>query len=88
MRTDPLTKEVTLTESEYRELMDKSKVSYITYGDLKEKLENPSVLHDIMILAKDPTLGNTRKEQMTGMLFRYITGKVWCDVNDNEPIVK
>ncbi len=83
-----MTRNVTLTENEYVELMNKSKVASITYGDLKQKLENPSLLHDIMILAKDPTLGNMRKEQMTGMLFKYITGKVWCEVNDNEIIEK
>jgi len=58
----------------------------MTYGDLKEALNNPSLHHDIMILAGDPTLGTTRKDQMAGMLFRYITGKTWCDTDDNEMI--
>lgn len=56
----------------------------MTYKELKEKLENPSLIHDCVILSLDRTLGNTLKEQMSGMLFHYITGKVWCDVDDNE----
>ena len=58
----------------------------MTYGELKERLEKPSLFQDIMILANDPTLGDTRKDQMEGLLFLAITDKVWCDVNDNDNV--
>ena len=58
----------------------------MTYGELKERLEKPSLFHDIMILAQDPTLGETRKDQMEGLLFSVITGQIWCEVEDSDEI--
>ena len=58
----------------------------MTYKELKEKLENPSLVHDCKILSLDQTLGNTFKEQLSGMLFHYITGKIWCEVDDNDSL--
>lgn len=59
----------------------------MTKGQLKQILSKPSLFHDIMILAKDPTLGNTRKDQMLGLLFHVITdGDYWCECDDNEEL--
>ena len=59
----------------------------MTNGQLKERLSKPSLFHDIMILAKDPTLEDTRKDQMLGLLFYIISGgNVWYECNNNEEI--
>lgn len=59
----------------------------MTKGHLKEILSKPSLFHDIMIMAKDPTLGDSRKDQILGLLFHIISGgDYWDECDNNEEI--
>ena len=51
-------------------------------GRLKAIL-NESRIKDIINLAKDPTLGKTRIDQIQGLIFNVLTGLYWDEVEDN-----
>lgn len=59
----------------------------MTKGYLKEILSKPQLFHDIMIMVKDPTLGDSRKVQILGLLFHIISGgDYWDECDNNEEI--
>lgn len=58
----------------------------MTYGELKKKLENDVLIQSIVNIARDPTIHNSRKDQLEGLIFLKITDKCWDEVNDNDTI--
>ena len=55
--------------------------------ELKRRIEKPSLFPSLMNLAKDPTLENTRKDQIEGLLFSIISGgEVWDECDNNKEI--
>ena len=59
----------------------------MTKGQLKHRLEDSTLFQGIMNLAKDPTLGNSRKDQMLGLLFHVISGgDYWDECDNNEEL--
>ena len=57
----------------------------MTKGELKSKITN-TLINSIINIVKDPTLGDSRKEQLKGLIFLAITDDYWDDCNDNEEI--
>ena len=58
----------------------------MTKGELKKKIDDYMV-RNIIHLTKDPTLGETVKDQIKGLIFRLITGSdYWFECDDNEQI--
>lgn len=55
-------------------------------GRLKAIL-NESRIKDIITLAKDPTLGKTRIDQIQGMIYKVLTGLYWDEVEDNVEVI-
>lgn len=55
----------------------------MTKGQLKEKI-NDYMISNIIHLTKDPTLGNSLKDQMQGLIFHLITNDYWGECNDDE----
>lgn len=59
----------------------------MTKGQLKERLSSKLLFESIINIAKDPTLGNLRKDQLEGLLFYTISGgDYWDECDDNEEI--
>lgn len=57
----------------------------MTNGQLKLKI-NDCMLNSIINLVKDPTLGSTLKDQLSGLIFLSITGEYWDSADDNKII--
>lgn len=57
----------------------------MTKGQLKSKITD-SLISSIINISKDPTLGDSRKEQLKGLIFLAITNDYWDDCDDRETI--
>lgn len=44
-------------------------------------------MKDVINIAKDPTLGNTRIGQLQGLLYGVLTGRYWDEVGDDEEVI-
>ena len=57
----------------------------MTKGQLKSKITD-TLINGIINISKDPTLGDSRKEQLKGLIFLTIANDYWDDCDDNEEI--
>lgn len=58
----------------------------MTRAELKENLDD-TLMNSLIVMAKDPTLGNTKRDQMRCMIFHHITNEYWDgDYDDNKEI--
>ena len=58
----------------------------MTKGQLKNRL-SPTLFHSIMNIANDQTLGESKKDQIFGLLFHVISGgDYWEECDNNEEI--
>lgn len=57
----------------------------MTKGQLKKKIDN-CLLSSIINLVKDPTLGNTLKDQLQGIIFLHIANDYWDNCNDSDEL--
>lgn len=57
----------------------------MTKGQLKSKITD-TLINSIINISKDPTLGDSRKEQLKGLIFLTIANDYWDDCDDNEEI--
>ena len=57
----------------------------MTKGQLKTKITD-TLINSIINISKDPTLGDSRKEQLKGLIFLTIANDYWDDCDDNEEI--
>ena len=55
----------------------------MTKGELKAKIDD-YMIRNIIHLTKDPTLGDTLKDQMQGLIFYLITNDYWDECDENE----
>lgn len=55
-------------------------------GRLKAILKE-STIKDIITLAKDPTLGKTRIDQIQGLIYNVLTGLYWDEVEDDVEVI-
>ena len=57
----------------------------MTKGQLKEKIDD-YMIRNIIHLTKDPTLGDSVKDQIQGLIFHLITGDYWDGWDEEEEI--
>ena len=57
----------------------------MTKGQLKSKITD-TLINSIINISKDPTLGDSRKEQLKGLIFLTIANDYWDDCDNNEEI--
>lgn len=57
----------------------------MTKGELKNKIDN-CLISSIINIVKDPTLGNSKKDQLQGLIFNHITDDYWDNCNNDEEI--
>ena len=57
----------------------------MTKGQLKSKITD-TLINGIINISKDPTLGDSRKEQLKGLIFLSIANDYWDDCDNNEEI--
>lgn len=57
----------------------------MTKGQLKSKITD-TLINSIINISKDPTLGNSRKAQLKGLIFLTIANDYWDDCDDNDEI--
>lgn len=58
----------------------------MTKGQLKTKITD-TLINSIINISKDPTLGDSKKEQLKGLIFLSIANDYWDNSNDNEELI-
>ena len=56
----------------------------MTQGKLKEILNEDGFISSIVNIARDPTLGSSRKDQLQGLIFLKLTNEYWDSSKDND----